>query len=64
MWFGTGIEDAQRFVIGLVGWMLEGLDETGRRRALDDLRATIAAHATAEGVVFGSAAWIIRAARR
>ncbi len=64
MWFGTDIEDTHQFVIGLVGWMLEGLDEPGRRRALDDLRATIAAHATPEGVVFGSAAWIIRAARR
>jgi SAM-dependent methyltransferase len=63
MWFGIDIEDTHRFVIGLVGWMLEGLDESGRRRALDDLRATIAAHTTSEGVVFGSAAWIIHAWR-
>jgi SAM-dependent methyltransferase len=61
MWFGTDPDDAQRFIIGLVGWMLEGLDETGRRRALDDLRTTVAAHTTSDGVVFGSAAWIIRA---
>jgi hypothetical protein len=63
MWFGTDAADAQRFIIGLVGWMLEGLDESGRRRALDDLHATVDAHATDDGVVFGSAAWIIRAAR-
>jgi SAM-dependent methyltransferase len=61
MWFGTGVDDAHRFVVGLVGWMLEGLDERGRQRALDDLRATLAAHATPDGVVLGSAAWIIRA---
>jgi SAM-dependent methyltransferase len=63
MWFGTDTEDAQRFIVGLAGWMLEGLDEAGRHRALDDLRATVDAHATPDGVVFGSAARIIRADR-
>ena len=63
MWFGTDADDAQRFIVGLVGWMLEGLDEPGRHRALDDLRASVDAHATHDGVVFGSAAWVIRAAR-
>jgi SAM-dependent methyltransferase len=63
MWFGTDAADAQRFIVGLVGWMLEGLDEAGRRRALDDLKATVDAHTTPDGVVFGSAAWVIRAAR-
>jgi SAM-dependent methyltransferase len=63
MWFGTDADDAHRFVIGLMGWMLEGLDETGRRRALDDLRDTMAAHAAREGVVFGSAAWVVHAKR-
>jgi SAM-dependent methyltransferase len=63
MWFGADADDAHRFIVGLVGWMLDGLDEPGRRRALDDLRTTVADHASAEGVLFGSAAWIIRAAR-
>ena len=63
MWFGSDAADAQRFIVGLVGWMLEGLDEPDRRRALDDLRATVDAHATRDGVTFGSAAWVIRAAR-
>jgi hypothetical protein len=63
MWFGTDAADAQRFILGLVGWMLAGLDESGRRQALDDLRTTVEAHVTAEGVVFGSAAWVIQAAR-
>jgi SAM-dependent methyltransferase len=63
MWFGADAADAQQFIVGLVGWMLEGLDEAGRRRALDDLRATVDAHLTSDGVVFGSAAWVIRADR-
>ncbi|HWC69068.1 MAG TPA: methyltransferase domain-containing protein [Acidimicrobiales bacterium] len=61
MWFGHDADDAQRFVLGLAGWMLEGLDDAGRARALDALRATVAAHATPEGVLFGSVAWLITA---
>ena len=64
MWFGDTADDAHRFVLGLLGWMLEGLDETGRLQASDDLRATLSAHATPEGVAFGSSAWMIRATRR
>ena len=63
MWFGDDADDAHRFVLGLMGWMLEGLDDIGRARAIDELRATMAAHETTEGVVFGSAAWIIHARR-
>jgi SAM-dependent methyltransferase len=63
MWFGNNADDAQRFVLGLMGWMLQGLDDPGRRRAVDALRATMVAHETADGVVFGSAAWTIRATR-
>lgn len=64
MWFGTDADDAHRFVIGLMGWMLEGLDEAGRARALNDLHATMAAHSTPDGILFASAAWVIRARRR
>ena len=63
MWFGADAEDAHRFVLGLMGWMLQGLDETGRARAVDGLRTTMAAHQTGDGVVFGSAAWTITATR-
>jgi SAM-dependent methyltransferase len=41
MWFGTDADDAQRFVLGLLGWMLEGIDDAGRARARDDLRSTL-----------------------
>ena len=63
MWFGTDVDDAHRFVLGLMGWMLEGLDDTGRARAMDVLRTTMAAHQTSDGVVFDSAAWTITATR-
>ena len=63
MWFGADADDAHRFVLGLMGWMLHGLDDTGHARAMDGLRATMAAHETSDGVVFGSAAWTISATR-
>jgi len=63
MWFGVDAADAHRFVLGLLGWMLEGLDDAGRAGAQDALRATIDAHETTDGVLYESAAWIIRATR-
>ncbi len=63
MWFGSDPDDAHRFVLGLLGWMLHGLDQTGRDRALDALRALVAAHASSDGITFGSAAWLISAGR-
>jgi len=63
MWFGSDPDDAHRFVLGLMGWMLDGLDATGRERALDALTATLTAHAGPDGITFASAAWLIRAAR-
>jgi SAM-dependent methyltransferase len=63
MWFGSDPDDAHRFVTGLMGWMLGGLDETGRTRALAALSGTLTAHAGRDGVTFASSAWLIRAAR-
>ncbi|MEJ5254960.1 MAG: class I SAM-dependent methyltransferase [Acidimicrobiales bacterium] len=63
MWFGATTEDAYQFVLGVSGWMLEGLDEDGRRRALAALRSSVEAHTSADGVLYGSAAWLIRARR-
>ena len=44
-----------------LGWMMAGLDDSGRRQALDDLRAALVSHETADGVALGSAAWLITA---
>jgi SAM-dependent methyltransferase len=63
MWFGDRAEDAYQFVLGLLSWMLEGLDDDGRARAVDALRSTISLHETADGVIFDSAIWVIRATR-
>jgi hypothetical protein len=63
MWFGHDADDAYRFVLGLLGWMLDGLDDAGRAHALDGLRATVTAHQTDGGVNYESAAWIVRATR-
>jgi SAM-dependent methyltransferase len=61
MRFGSTTEDAFGFVSEQLGWMLEDLDDDGRSRALDALRATIAAHTEAAGVFYPSATWIIQA---
>ena len=64
MWFGTDADDGHRLLLGLNGWMLEGLDDAGRHQASAALHDTLAAHETPEGVLLGSAAWTISARRR
>jgi len=61
MHFGADAEDAVQFILGLQGWMLQGLVDDARRRAVDALHAACTAHETPQGVTFTSAAWIITA---
>jgi len=63
MWFGSDAEDACAFVLGLMGWMIQDLDDAGRGRALRNLRATLNRHDTGPGVFYESATWIITATR-
>lgn len=63
MWFGADIDNAFDFVVGLLGWMLQGLDEPARSGALAALRATLSAHASPDGVAFDSATWLVTATR-
>jgi SAM-dependent methyltransferase len=63
MWFGSDPDEAHRFVLGLLGWMLDGLDQAGRERAFDALSATVTAHGGSDGITFASAAWLIHAQR-
>ncbi|WP_432194010.1 class I SAM-dependent methyltransferase [Streptomyces sp. bgisy027] len=63
MHFGADAEDAYRFVVGLLAWMLDDLDDTGRARALAALRATIEGHQEPEGVLYPSATWLVTATR-
>jgi SAM-dependent methyltransferase len=64
MWFGEDVRDALQFIVGLMGWMLEGLDPAGRSRALEDLEHRLASHRSSDGVRFESATWTIRATHR
>jgi SAM-dependent methyltransferase len=63
MWFGDDAENAQQFVLGLLGWMLSGLDDQARQLAIENLRTTLAAHDSGHGVLLGSATWTILANR-
>jgi SAM-dependent methyltransferase len=62
---GTDADDAYGFVAGLqpVLMLLADLDEAQKAEALDNLRANVAAHATPDGVVFGSTSWVMTARR-
>jgi SAM-dependent methyltransferase len=61
---GRTAEDAFAFVTELLGWMLEGLDDVARGRALAALRSCLERHETGHGVLLGSAAWLITGTRR
>ncbi|MFJ8072365.1 class I SAM-dependent methyltransferase [Streptomyces sp. NPDC096176] len=63
MTFGRDAERAYSFVSGMLAWMADDLDETGRARALANLRVDIEAHATPEGVRYASAVWVVTATR-
>ena len=62
---GTDADDAWEFlgVMGIVNWMTDGLDDDARAQALAQLRAAVDAHETADGVLFGSASWLVSARR-
>jgi SAM-dependent methyltransferase len=63
--FGTNADDAFGFVrgIGIVVGLTQDLDDTTKAGALDELRATIEAHDSGRGVLFGTSAWLITATR-
>ena len=63
MWFGADADAAVPFILGVSGWMLDGLDDDARAAALAALRRTVEAHTGAGGVEFGSATWLITARR-
>lgn len=63
MAYGRTVDEAQDFVLGLLGWMLQGREESQRAAAVAALRRTLTGHLTADGVHFGSAAWLVTAFR-
>jgi SAM-dependent methyltransferase len=62
---GANVDDAFSFVrsLGVTRGLLRDLDPETTARALDAVRATIAAHDTGAGIRLGSAAWLITAHR-
>jgi SAM-dependent methyltransferase len=64
-WVGTDVEDAFGFfrASGIARGLTGDLDAAQRARAIDALHATIAQHASADGVVFGASAWLATARR-
>lgn len=63
MWLGASVESAWEFVaeMGLVRGLTDSLDDTTREHAMAELRRRISTNATADGVILGSAAWLITA---
>jgi SAM-dependent methyltransferase len=63
--FGSDADDAYAFMqtIGIVKGLTHDLDDAQRAQALDALQATVAAHATTDGVLFATSAWLITAHR-
>lgn len=66
MVLGDDAEDALEFfgASNLVSWLLEGVDEAGRAEAIDNLRTVFKQAETADGVLLGTSAWLIRGTRR
>ncbi len=63
MSFGPDVATAQRMVLGLVGGMLDELDDGARAGARDALLASLQAHLGPDGVTYRSAMWIVTAGR-
>jgi hypothetical protein len=65
MFFGESVDSAYAFVAGMgfTEFMVRELDAARRAAALAELRASIARHAGADGVVYPSATWIVTARR-
>lgn len=63
MYFGRDTDDACEFITGQLAGMLEDLDADAEKRAIEDLRADMAEHCTADGVFYDSATWLIEARR-
>ena len=61
--FGTDADDAFAFArtMGIVEGMTHDLDEADTGRALEAVYAVLKSHETPEGVLIGSAAWLITA---
>ena len=63
MIYGRDAGEAHAFVLGLLGWMLEGRTPAEREQASEALRTTLREHEGPDGVGLASATWLITARR-
>ena len=63
MVWGRDAEDAHGFVLGLLGWMLDGRHPEDREHAVEALRAALREHEGPDGVALASATWVVTARR-
>ena len=63
VWLGPDADRGTNWQLGQSAWLLLGLDDAQRAEAAANLHALLAAHQTPEGVLLGSAAWLITARR-
>ena len=63
--FGADADDAYGFMsqVGIVHGLTQELDDAKKAEAMHALRTMIEAHATADGVLLGTSAWLITARR-
>jgi SAM-dependent methyltransferase len=64
MTFGSTVDEGFDVMVGLLSWMSAKLTAPERDQAMGRLRLLLEQHLRPEGVVFGSAAWVITAVRR
>jgi SAM-dependent methyltransferase len=63
VWLGPDADRGTSWQLGQSAWLLLGLDDAQHARATANLHALLAAHQTPDGVLLGSAAWLITARR-
>jgi hypothetical protein len=63
IYFGRDAAKAFPVLGPLFGWMVRDLDPGAAKRAFGRMRQVLRSHETADGVAFGSAAWLITARR-
>lgn len=63
VWLGPDAEQGTSWQLGQSAWLLLGLGDAQRAEAAANLHALLAAHQTPDGVLLGSAAWLITARR-
>jgi SAM-dependent methyltransferase len=63
MLVGADVDAAFDYLVRMFGWQSSDLDEAGKAKAHADLRASLEEHQTDDGLAYGTATWLITAAR-